>query len=145
MGGGHRVHRRGPVDPHQGVTRVFFDGTCGLCRGAVRFAARRDRSAALRFAPLGGETFQRRVPAVLQATLPDSLVVLTPAGEVLVGSTAVAHLLLRLGGGWGRVGAALGWVPLPLREAAYRLVALLRPAEGPCVWAPFPGDDRLDP
>lgn len=133
------------MDPDQGVTRVFFDGACGLCRGAVRFAARRDRSATLRFAPLGGETFLRAIPATVRAALPDSLVVLTDSGEVLVRSGAVAHLLSRIGGVWGWWGKLLAWVPAPLRDAAYRGVARLRRTARACEWAPFPGDDRLDP
>lgn len=127
------------------MTRVFFDGACGLCRGVVRFAARRDRSATLRFAPLGGETFLRTVPEAVRAGLPDSLVVLTGTGEVLIRSAAVTHLLGRIGGVWGLFGKLLVWIPAPLRDAAYRGVARLRPVRGACAWKRFPGDDRLDP
>ncbi|HTE07093.1 MAG TPA: DCC1-like thiol-disulfide oxidoreductase family protein, partial [Planctomycetota bacterium] len=35
---------------------LFFDGTCGLCSGVVRWCLRRDRRAVLHFAPLQGAT-----------------------------------------------------------------------------------------
>ena len=40
---------------------VFFDGVCGLCNRFVDFVLSRDRRAAIRFAPLQGETARRVV------------------------------------------------------------------------------------
>jgi len=145
VGGRHGLHRGGSVGVDQGLTRLFYDGTCGLCRGAVRFAAKHDREGHLRFAPLGGSTFLRWIPVEQRAGLPDSLVVQTPEGEVLLRSAAVIHLLCRMGPGWRWVGVALRWIPLPLRDGAYRLVAWLRPTTRAC--PPHgPGQDaRFEP
>lgn len=132
------------ADPSPGPTRVFYDGGCGLCQGTVRFAARRDVRTRFRFAPLGGPTFLRILPAEVRAGLPDSLVVVTDAGRVLLRSEAVLHVLRQLGPPWPALAAALAWVPAPVRDAAYRLVARLRRRQQGCVLA-APEDGRFEP
>lgn len=106
---------------------VFYDGTCGLCHGWVRFLLRRDRDGSrFRYAPLQGETWVARVSAERRRELPDSVVVRTAEGDLLVESRGVIHLLRRLGSGW-KVAAGLLWiVPWPLRDLGYRLIAALR-------------------
>jgi predicted DCC family thiol-disulfide oxidoreductase YuxK len=126
------------------VTRLFYDGACGFCGGWVRFVARRDIAGRIVFAPLGGETFARRVPADQAAELQDTLVVLTPEGRVLVRSEAILHLLEVLGGGWRRAGRLLARVPKPLRDGIYRLVARLRSRTAACPVAPG-RDGRFEP
>jgi predicted DCC family thiol-disulfide oxidoreductase YuxK len=129
----------------QGVTRLFYDGDCGFCRGAVSFAARHDRSGQIRFAPLNGETFERLVPAESRMDLPDSLVVLTPKGDLLAQSGAVIHLLRRMGPAWRMMGTVLAWIPEDLRDAAYRMIARLRPRRRACALEASIQEDRLDP
>ena len=73
---------------------VFYDGGCGLCHRAVRFALAHDADGSrFRFASLQSEGFRRRVPAAARAGLPDSIVTLTPDGTLLVRSAAVIHVL----------------------------------------------------
>jgi predicted DCC family thiol-disulfide oxidoreductase YuxK len=106
---------------------LFYDGHCGLCHRAVKFVLQYDRSgSAFRFAPLQGETFQSRVPPEKRAALPDSVVVLTAGGALLVRSAAFLHILRRLGGGWKILGGALGVIPRPVLDAAYDIVARIR-------------------
>lgn len=105
---------------------VFYDGQCGLCHAAVRFVVHRDRRAAFQFAPLAGETFRRQVPQAARQSLPDTLVVRRAAGDLLIRSTALVHLLRRLGGVWGVVATLVGAVPRPLRDGAYDAVARAR-------------------
>jgi predicted DCC family thiol-disulfide oxidoreductase YuxK len=106
---------------------IFYDGHCGLCHRTVQFVLGHDSSGtAFRFAPLQGETFLRRVPASRRAGLPDSIVVLTEQGSLLVRSDALLHILRRLGGGWKFLAAILGVIPRPLRDAAYDFVARIR-------------------
>lgn len=106
---------------------VFYDGTCGLCHGGVRFLLRRDREGRrFRYAPLQGETLAVRVAEERRRDLPDSIVVLTRGGDLLVESRGVIHLLRRLGGPWA-VAAGLLWiVPRPVRDLVYRLIAAVR-------------------
>jgi predicted DCC family thiol-disulfide oxidoreductase YuxK len=106
---------------------LFYDGHCGLCHRAVKFVLRRDRSGSrFRFAPLQGATFQSLVPAGAQQDLPDSIVVLTQDGVLLVRSDAFVHILWRLGGRWKTLASVLAVVPRPLRDVIYNLVARIR-------------------
>jgi len=109
------------------IETLFYDGDCGLCHRTVRFVAAVDeRGAAFRFAPLGGEAFEAAVPVELRGDLPDSIVIHTEDGRLLLRSDATVHMLRRLGGGWRALGAILGAVPRPLRDAAYDAVARIR-------------------
>ncbi len=101
------------------IDHVFYDGECGFCHESVRFLAARDRAGAFRYAPLGGPTFLALVPAAARDALPDSIVVHTAGGRVLVQSEAALHCLRRLGGGWRALAALLALVPHALRDFAY--------------------------
>jgi predicted DCC family thiol-disulfide oxidoreductase YuxK len=106
---------------------LFYDGTCGLCHRAVVFAMKHDAAGtAFRFAPLQGSTFHALIDPARRAEIPDSLVVLTSGGEVLVRSDAALHMLRRIGGGWGALGRAMAVVPRPIRDAVYNVVAAVR-------------------
>jgi predicted DCC family thiol-disulfide oxidoreductase YuxK len=106
---------------------VFYDGACGLCHRTVRFTIARDRDGRhFRFAALGGEAFRRLVPEALRAGLPDSIVVLTPDGRLLVRSAAVIHILERIGGPWRLQGRLLALVPLGIRDLGYDGIARVR-------------------
>jgi len=106
---------------------LFYDGHCGLCHRAVKFVLKHDRSGnAFRFAPLQGSTFQSRVFPEQRAALPDSIVVLTDAGSLLVRSDAFVHILRRLGGGWRFLGGIVDVIPRPLRDLAYDFIARVR-------------------
>lgn len=114
-----RPSMTGPADV------LFFDGTCRLCHGAVRFVLAEDRTAtAYVFAPLGGERFRAAFPS--GAGLPDSIVILTTEGEVLVRSAAVLHVLRRLGGLWRVIAAVVAVVPRVVRDAGYDACARTR-------------------
>ena len=99
---------------------LFYDGNCGLCHGAVRFALARDRHARFRFAPLGGVTFQRLLPD--PPPLPDSLVLLQDGG-LFTRSEAILRILEGLGGGWGLLGVLGRACPARLRDGLYDLIA----------------------
>jgi predicted DCC family thiol-disulfide oxidoreductase YuxK len=106
---------------------LFYDGHCGLCHRAVKFVLKHDRGGkAFRFAPLQGETFLARVAAERRAGLPDSVVVLTRDGELLVRSAAFLHIFRRLGGGWGVLAAVLSFVPPGLLDFVYDFIARIR-------------------
>jgi predicted DCC family thiol-disulfide oxidoreductase YuxK len=133
------------MGPGQGLTYLFYDGDCGICRGAAGFTAKRDASHLIHFAPLGGVTFKRLVPLDLRTGLPDSLVVLTPGGGLLTRSGAVIHLLHRMGPIWRLVGVLLAWIPARPRDWVYDLVARQRPSGGPCPSNFASGDPRFKP
>ena len=133
------------------MERIFYDGTCGLCHRGVRFVLARDRGGRkFRFAPLGGPTFLREVDPAIVRDLPDSFVVVTRDGRVLVRSAGTVHVLLTLGGVWKVVGALVWLVPRPIRDFVYDRVAAVRKrwfATPPdvCPVVPHEQRTRIDP
>src|SRR5215831_9942617 len=76
--------------------------------------------------PRKGETFRSLVAAERGQALPPSILVLTTEGQILTRSSAVLHILDRLGGGW-RVMAIVGRiVPAGIRDVGYRFIARVR-------------------
>jgi predicted DCC family thiol-disulfide oxidoreductase YuxK len=106
---------------------IFYDGHCGLCHRAVRFVLAEDSTGrTFRFAPLDSEAFRTAIPEASRARLPDSLIVLAADGTTLTRSSAVRHVMTRLGGLW-RVAALLaGAVPVRLLDRAYDGIASIR-------------------
>lgn len=138
-----------PARPDRAAVRVFYDGACGLCQGSMRFLLAEDRGEALRFAPLGGETFQREIGDAV-SDLPDSLVVRLASGELLVRSRAVLALGEGLGGLWRALAIVLRVVPRPLLDRAYDGVATVRrrvfaPPPAACPLGPAHVARRFDP
>ena len=120
---------------------VFYDGHCGLCHGFVRFLLRVDRTRAFTFAPLQGETFTAAVPEAMRRELPDSIVVRTVDGRILVKSTAILYVLDTLGGGWRVLASLLRLVPRVVRDVGYDGIAAVRHR----VFAPPPAACPLVP
>jgi predicted DCC family thiol-disulfide oxidoreductase YuxK len=109
------------------VETVFYDGHCGLCHASVRFILAEDpHGTRFDFAPLQSVAFERAVPAETRATLPDSVIVHTHDGRLLVKSTAAAHILARLGGLWRITSWLLAAIPRPIRDFGYDCVARVR-------------------
>lgn len=105
---------------------IFYDGTCGLCHGFIRFLLSEDKDGAFRFAPLQSDVFAARVPEEIRKSLPDSVVVATADGRVLSRSAAVAHVMQRLGGLWGVSGKLGALLPSGPLDALYDRVAAVR-------------------
>jgi predicted DCC family thiol-disulfide oxidoreductase YuxK len=128
---------------------LFYDGDCGVCHRWVRFLLWADPEGEVRFAPLGGEAFHRRIPAAERERLPDSLVLFTAEGKVLTRSAAVRELLDGLGGVWRFAGWLAGLVPRPLADAVYDGIARIRhriapKPTGACPIVPEPARSRFD-
>lgn len=106
---------------------LFYDGHCGLCQRSVRFILAEDRDGrALRFAPLESEAFRRMVGEERRAELPDSLVLRTSEGRLLVRSAGVIHIGERLGGLWRALAVAGRAIPVSVRDRMYDFVAGIR-------------------
>ena len=130
--------------------RIFYDGECGLCHRWVRYALAHDRTARFRYAPLAGPTFETRVAADERRELPDSLVVQTSDGRLLLRSAAVLHVLERLGGASGLLARLVGWLPRALLDWCYDRVARIRKRlfakpTGACPLVPRELSARFDP
>jgi predicted DCC family thiol-disulfide oxidoreductase YuxK len=117
--------RAGSATPQ--IERIFYDGHCGLCHGAVRFVIARDPQGRLfRYAPLEGATFAALVPAEQREGLPDSVVLLTDDRRLLIRSDAFIHILRRLGGFWRVIGAIIAVIPRAIRDGVYNFIARVR-------------------
>ncbi|MEM7583789.1 MAG: DUF393 domain-containing protein [Acidobacteriota bacterium] len=131
--------------------RIFYDGDCGVCHWSVGFVARHDRSGeAFRFAPLGGATFTRSIAPEVAATLPDSMLVQTRAGALLLRSDGLVHILRGLGPLWRLLGHLLALVPRPVRDFFYDRFAerrhrLAKPPEAACPMMPPELRGRFEP
>jgi predicted DCC family thiol-disulfide oxidoreductase YuxK len=106
---------------------IFYDGTCGLCHHVVLRVLARDRDGSrFRFAPLQGQTFEREIPVERRTDRPDSVIVKTEAGDVLVRSEAIRHVARRLGGLWRFPGGLLCLAPSWVADLLYDGVAAVR-------------------
>ena len=120
---------------------VFFDGECGLCHSAVRTILAEDREGGFSLSPLQGDLFKSKVDDTTRTSLPDSIVVLTEDGKLLLESDAVLYVMSRFGGLWRAISFASGIVPKSLRDFGYRCVAKVRKSifkkpEGMCPLMP---------
>jgi len=100
---------------------IFFDGVCGLCNAVVDRILRLDRKQVFLFAPLQGETARRLLPPLADDEHEWSMMYLDQTG-LHDKSDATLRICQRLGGLWTVVGL-LRFVPLFLRNPAYRVIA----------------------
>lgn len=105
---------------------IFYDGNCALCHGVVRRVLAEDQLAAFRFAPLDSEVFEDQIDESARTKLPDSMIVLTPSGQLLVKGDAVCYILRRLGGIWGLIGLLSKLIPSTIRDSLYDQVGRRR-------------------
>jgi predicted DCC family thiol-disulfide oxidoreductase YuxK len=114
---------------------VIFDGHCGFCNRSVRWFLKRDLHDRLRFvasqSPQVTVLLARHdfVPADLEAG-PNTILAARDANgpdeRVLIRSDAAVAMLLKLPHPWPAVGLVFSWIPRPVRDLGYRLVARWR-------------------
>jgi predicted DCC family thiol-disulfide oxidoreductase YuxK len=104
---------------------VLFDGTCGFCEGSVKFIARRDPAGYFRYAPSQWPQAQAALAARGLTREAARSLVLIEGDHVYLRSTASLRIAVRLTAPWRWFGVLL-WLPRPLRDAAYRVVAAIR-------------------
>ena len=114
---------------------VIFDGHCGFCNRSVRWFLKRDRKDRLRFAasesPQVAAVLARQGAAATDfAAGPNTMYAVRdpdgPAEHVYVRSEAAIEMLAELPRPWPAVAAVMRWVPRPLRDLGYRLIARWR-------------------
>lgn len=116
---------------------LFYDGGCGFCHRLTLFVMRHDPAGALfRFAPIGGATWHNLIEGKT-GDLPDSVVLRTADGRILVRADAALHIGDRLGGVWRGWARLAGLIPRWLLNLGYDGVARIRkklfaPPQGAC-------------
>lgn len=104
---------------------ILFDGTCAFCERSVKFIAARDPEGYFRFGasqtPKAAELLARF------GVTRDSArsIILIEDGQLSLRSTAALRIAGRLTFPW-RLAAIFLWIPVPLRDAVYRVVAAVR-------------------
>ena len=105
---------------------VLYDGLCGLCSRVVRYIAQHDARRRFRFATLDSDAARALLEgAAVPSLLPDSVILVEAGGAVLVESDAALRIAGSLDGPVRHL-ARLRFVPRPLRDGVYRLVARTR-------------------
>lgn len=104
---------------------VLFDGTCAFCEGAVKFIATRDPQGYFKFG--ASQTPQAAVLLEQHQVSRNSArsIILIEDGDVYLRSTASLRIARRLTWPWSMAAVFL-YVPRPLRDAVYRVVAAIR-------------------
>lgn len=104
---------------------VLFDGTCAFCERAVTFIASRDPGGYFRF----GASQSPQAAALLakHRLSRDSArsIILLEGDDVYLRSTASLRIAARLSLPWSLARVFLV-IPVPIRDAVYRLVAAIR-------------------
>ena len=106
---------------------VLYDGVCGLCNRLNQFLLKRDKYDRLRFASLQSslaESLTLRHGANPKDL--DTVYVVVdhnlPTEHLLSRSDAIIHVVTQLSGIWKLMRIA-NWVPRPLRNVVYEMVA----------------------
>ena len=104
---------------------ILFDGTCAFCERAVTFIARRDPSGYFRFgASQSPQAAALLAPFGLSRQTARSIILLED-GQVYLRSTASLRIAAHLAWPWSLARVFL-FVPVPIRDALYRVVAAIR-------------------
>jgi predicted DCC family thiol-disulfide oxidoreductase YuxK len=104
---------------------ILFDGTCAFCERTVTFIARRDPAGYFRF----GASQSPQAAALLEqhglTRHTARSIILIEDDRVYLRSTASLRIAARLTPPWSLARVCL-LVPVPVRDAVYRLVAAIR-------------------
>ena len=103
---------------------LLYDEKCSVCRRFVSLAVNRDRSGAIRIAPLQGphgEELRRAHPA--HATMNSALYLEREGAVPLERSDAILAVAVVSGPPWRVAAATARLIPRPLRDWAYRTFA----------------------
>lgn len=104
---------------------ILFDGTCAFCERAVIFIATRDPKGYFRFgASQSPQAAALLAPCGLTRDTARSIILLE-GGHAYLRSTASLRIAARMRFPWSLFRVLL-IVPVPIRDAVYRLVAAIR-------------------
>ena len=138
---------RNPGDVPAVSPILLYDGTCGFCAESVQFVLERDPGGTLQFAALDSATGRDILARHPEVRGFDSVLFVEPASgtspeRVFAYSSAALQVANYLGGSWRWVELSR-FVPRPLRDAVYRLIARHRhrlTAKDPVCVIPSAGD-----
>ena len=100
---------------------LYYDGDCNLCNRTVKWVAKHDKGHNIALVPLRSDEAQK----ALQHLTPGDTVVYYKNNIFYTRSDAALQLVRSIGGIW-RVFLIFRWVPLPIRNRVYDLIAAKR-------------------
>ena len=102
---------------------VLFDGICNLCNRSVLFIIRRDHKDQFRFAALQSEIGEHFLKERhIDSAETDSIILYEPGVAYYTRSSAALIIGKSFGGIW-RLLTVLEWIPRPIRDFFYNLIA----------------------
>jgi predicted DCC family thiol-disulfide oxidoreductase YuxK len=104
---------------------ILFDGECAFCEASIRFIARHDPAGYFRF---GASQSPKGAALLASYGLTREMtrsIVLIEDGQVYLRSTATLRIAARLTAPW-RLASVFLYVPRPVRDGAYAVVAAVR-------------------
>jgi predicted DCC family thiol-disulfide oxidoreductase YuxK len=101
---------------------MLFDGECNFCDTTVQFIIRRDPQGYIQFAPLQSETGQRLLAEHGLSPEPETMVLIED-GKAYTRSLAALRVAYRLNKGWPLFYHLFRWVPAPIRDFFYKMIA----------------------
>ena|SRR5687767_7063575 len=104
---------------------ILFDGTCAFCERSVVFIANRDPAGYFRFGASQAPEAQKLLNPFNLTRETARSIILIENGQVYLRSSATLRIASRLGFPWSLARLFLS-VPVPLRDAGYRIVAAIR-------------------
>ncbi|RYD23810.1 MAG: DUF393 domain-containing protein [Verrucomicrobiaceae bacterium] len=102
---------------------LFFDGDCAFCSRSVQRAFRLDRKGKLFFAPLQGKLAAEMGFAEHAAKDGGTMVVLRESDRKVFYKSDALIEVARVLGGWWHLAALARFIPKPLRDFVYSLIA----------------------
>ena len=110
-------------NPNQNI--LLFDGVCNLCNGLVRFIIKRDKEGKFKFTSLQSEPGQQLLERFGLSKNEFESFVLIWGDQYYLKSTAALKTLRELGGPW-KIFYVFIWIPRPLRDFLYDIIAKSR-------------------
>jgi predicted DCC family thiol-disulfide oxidoreductase YuxK len=104
---------------------LLFDGVCNLCNGIIQFIIKRDPEGRFRYAPLQSEVAKDLLRDCGLPTDRIETFVMIDEGECYTKSSAAIRIATKLGGFY-RVAGPFRYIPRPIRDSVYDLVAATR-------------------
>jgi len=109
------------MDDHRPV--LLYDGVCNLCNSAIQFIIKRDKKNLYKFAALQSDA---AAPLLKERGIDtskiDSIILIDPNTAYYTKSSAALEIGKTFGGGWRLLGV-FEWVPGPVRDWVYDLIA----------------------
>jgi predicted DCC family thiol-disulfide oxidoreductase YuxK len=111
------------VIPKDDKKIILFDGVCNLCNSSIQFVIKHDKKNRYKFAALQSDVAKMLLnERGIDSSQIDSIILIDPETAYYIKSSAALEIGKSFGGGW-RLLSIFEWVPRPIRDWIYDLIA----------------------